>query len=111
MVIYYISPSGNTQPFIGFVLAGEIESLGENGWRFKKGDQVYGLTGFGGGAYAEYKCMPVKDSLMNGCLALKPEKLSYEQAAEAAHGGLIALQFSEKGNIQSSLSRTAIGFQ
>ena len=39
-------------PIIGFVLAGEIEFLGENVRRFKKGDQVYGLTGFGGGAYA-----------------------------------------------------------
>jgi NADPH:quinone reductase-like Zn-dependent oxidoreductase len=88
-------------PIIGFGLAGEIETLGENVKRFKKGDQVYGLTGFRGNAYAEYKCMPVKDSMMNGCLALKPENLTYEEAAAAAYGGLIALQFLGKGNIQT----------
>jgi NADPH:quinone reductase-like Zn-dependent oxidoreductase len=31
----------------GIVPAGEIESAGKNITRFKTGDQVYGLTGFG----------------------------------------------------------------
>ena len=95
-----IALSKPRNPVIGFVLAGEIEALGENVKRFKQGDQVYGITGFAGGAYAEYKCMPVKDSMMSGCLALKPENLSYEETTTAAYGGLIALQFLEKGHIQ-----------
>lgn len=37
---------------IGLVLAGEIESVGKEINRFKPGDKVYGLTGFGLGAYA-----------------------------------------------------------
>src|SRR4030066_2463303 len=92
---------GLTRPrksIIGLVLAGEIESAGKNIKRFKPGDQVYGLTGFGLGAYAEYKCMKEIDSTY-GCLALKPNNLSYEEATVAAYGGLLAFQYMEKGNI------------
>jgi len=84
---------------IGLVLAGEIESIGKDIKRFKVGNQVYGLTGFGLGAYAEYKCMKETDS-MYGCLALKPTNISYEEATVAAYGGLLAVQFMEKGTIQ-----------
>ena len=93
---------GWTKPrksIIGLVLAGKIESVGKNVKRFKLGDQVYGLTGFGLGAYAEYKCMKETDSTY-GCLALKPNNLSYEEATVAAYGGLLAFQYMEKGNIQ-----------
>lgn len=88
------------KPIIGLVLAGEIESAGKNIKRFKTGDQVYGLTGFGFGAYAEYKCMKETDSTY-GCLALKPNNISFEEATVAAYGGLLAFQFMEKGKIQS----------
>jgi NADPH:quinone reductase-like Zn-dependent oxidoreductase len=84
---------------IGLVLAGEIVSAGKKITRFKVGDQVYGLTGFGFGAYAEYKCMKETDSTY-GCLALKPTNLTFEEATVAAYGGLLAFQFMEKGNIQ-----------
>jgi NADPH:quinone reductase-like Zn-dependent oxidoreductase len=87
------------QPIIGEVLAGEIECVGRDITRFKPGDQVYGLTGFGLGAYAEYKCMKETDSIW-GSLALKPENISYEEATVAAYGGLLALQYMEIGNIQ-----------
>ena len=81
------------------MLAGEIESVGADIERFKAADQVYGLTGFGLGAYAEYKCMQETDST-HGCLALKPANLTYEEATVAAYGGLLALQFMDKGDIQ-----------
>jgi NADPH:quinone reductase-like Zn-dependent oxidoreductase len=87
------------KPVIGLVLAGEIESAGKDIKRFKTGDQVYGLTGFGLGAYAKYKCMKEIDST-NGCLAVKPVNLKYEEAAVAAYGGLLAFQFMEMGNVQ-----------
>ena len=87
------------RPIIGLVLAGEIASVGRDTTRFKPGDQVYGLTGFGLGAYAEYKCMKETDS-KHGCLALKPENLTYEESTVAAYGGLLALQFMERGDIQ-----------
>jgi NADPH:quinone reductase-like Zn-dependent oxidoreductase len=87
------------RPIIGLVLAGEIASVGRDTTRFKPGDQVYGLTGFGLGAYAEYKCMKETDS-KHGCLALKPANLTYEESTVAAYGGLLALQFMERGDIQ-----------
>jgi len=93
---------GLTKPrksIIGLVLAGEIESAGKNIKRFKPGDQVYGLTGFGLGAYAEYKCMKETDSTY-GCLAIKPDNISYGEATVAAYGGLLAFQYMEKGNIR-----------
>lgn len=93
---------GLTKPrksIIGLVLAGEIESTGKNIKRFKSGDQVYGLTGFGLGAYAEYKCMKETYS-KQGCLSVKPINITYEEATVAAYGGLLALQYMEKGNIQ-----------
>ena len=85
-------------PIIGEVLSGEIEYVGSAIKRFHVGDQVYGLTGFSLGAYAEYKCMKEIDS-KHGCLAIKPRNISFEEATSAAYGGLLAFQFVEKGNI------------
>ena len=93
---------GLTKPrrsIIGIVLAGEIEKTGKNIKRFKTGDQVYGLTGWGLGTYAEYKCMNENDSKY-GCLAIKPANISFDEATVAAYGGLLALQFLGKGNIK-----------
>ncbi len=87
------------QPILGEVLAGEVESVGRAVERFKAGDAVYGLTGFGLGAYAEYKCMSERDS-KRGCLALKPANVSYEEATAVAYGGLLAFQYMERGNIR-----------
>ena len=94
---------GFTKPrksILGLVFSGEIESIGENVKRFKKGDKVYGFTGFGFGAYAEYTCMSEQDS-KQGVLALKPANMSYEQAAAVAYGAILATHFVKKGNIQS----------
>jgi NADPH:quinone reductase-like Zn-dependent oxidoreductase len=93
---------GLTKPrrgIIGLVLAGEIESAGKNAKRFKIGDQVYGLTGLGLGAYAEYTCMRDADS-RHGCLARKPAGISFEAATVAAYGGLLALQYLDKGSLR-----------
>ena len=95
----YIGLTRPRKSIIGLVLAGEIESIGKDVKRFRIGDQVYGLTGFGLGAYAEYKCMKETDST-HGCLAIKPVNTSYEEATVAAYGGLLAFQYVEKGNIQ-----------
>jgi NADPH:quinone reductase-like Zn-dependent oxidoreductase len=78
------------------VLAGDVESVGKDVKRFKQGDQVYGMTGLGFGTYAEYKCLSEKE-----CLVKKPAKVSYEEAAAVAYGGLLAGHFVKKGNIQS----------
>jgi NADPH:quinone reductase-like Zn-dependent oxidoreductase len=35
-----------------------------------------------------------------GCIAIKPNNISFEEATSAAYGGLLAFQFLEKRNIQ-----------
>lgn len=88
-------------PVVGFVFSGVVDEVGEKASRFKPGDEVYGTTGFRLGAYAEYRCMRETDSPWHGCLALKPESLTHEESTAAAYGGLLALQYVEKGNIQA----------
>jgi NADPH:quinone reductase-like Zn-dependent oxidoreductase len=80
---------------LGMEVAGEIASLGKEVTRFKKGDQVYGFTGFGLGGYAEYCRMPE-----TGSLAIKPANLTYEEAAAVVDGATTALFFLKKGDIR-----------
>ncbi|HEY5671882.1 MAG TPA: NAD(P)-dependent alcohol dehydrogenase [Anaerolineales bacterium] len=88
-------------PILGMVLAGEIESVGKDVTLFKSGDQVFGWTLKSSlqtqfGTYAQYKCLP-EDSV----LILKPSNTSYEEAAAIPYGGLLALLYVTKGDIQS----------
>ena len=81
---------------LGFEFAGKIEATGKDVTLFQKGDQVFGIDGAGMGAYAEYKCMPE-----TGGLAIKPAKLTCEQAAVIPNGALTALTFLRNlGNLQ-----------
>jgi NADPH:quinone reductase-like Zn-dependent oxidoreductase len=79
------------QPVLGMEVAGVVEALGEGVTRFKVGDRVFGPTGFGMGAYADYVAIP-----QSGSLTTIPDGVSYAEAAGIPTGGLNGLHFVRK---------------
>ncbi|MBK6265515.1 NAD(P)-dependent alcohol dehydrogenase [Marivirga sp. S37H4] len=89
---------------LGLEVSGVIESVGKNVKSFRKSDKVFALTGFGLGGYAEYICLPekAKGALQRkGLVAIKPENLSFEEAATVPAGALTALKNLQKANIKA----------
>jgi NADPH:quinone reductase-like Zn-dependent oxidoreductase len=93
-------PGGFLQPknkILGADVAGRVEAVGRYVKQFKAGDEVFGFlpSATGRGTFAEYVCAG------EDAIALKPVKLSFEQAAAVPLAAMIALQgLRDKGNIQ-----------
>ena len=83
------------KPVLGGYFAGEVESVGKEVSKFKKGDKIFGTTKLRFGAYGEYMCLPYSYTLVP-----KPNNVSFEEAAAIPLGGLNALHFLRKANIQ-----------
>jgi NADPH:quinone reductase-like Zn-dependent oxidoreductase len=86
---------GLTKPRLGrpgVDVAGEVEAVGRNVTQFKPGDEVFGASR---GALAEYACTKASK------LAMKPDNVTFEQAASIAVAGTTALQgLRNHGKIQ-----------
>ena len=67
---------------LGWDAAGTVESVGTEVTQFKAGDEVYMLCS---GALAEFACAPEDN------VAMKPQNLTFEQAAALSTGALTAL--------------------
>ena len=91
-------------PILGMELAGVVEGVGKDVTLFKPGDEVFGFTGWGLGAYAEYACVrekPRKSVTKDGMLATKPANMTLQEAAAVvATGGATALRVLRKANIK-----------
>src|SRR6266446_3183587 len=80
---------------LGVDIAGRVEAVGRQVKQFQPGDEVFGVTGFAGGGFAEYACAP-EDKL-----ALKPANSSFEDAAAVPIAAITALRgLRDKGRIQ-----------
>jgi NADPH:quinone reductase-like Zn-dependent oxidoreductase len=71
-------------------VAGEIEAAGKNITQFKLGDAVFGSCK---GAFAEYACASESN------LALKPDNVTFEQAASVPIAAYTALQGLRRGGL------------
>ena len=77
---------------LGRDVAGQVETVGKDVTQFKPGDEVFGVCR---GAFAEYACAS------EAKLAMKPDNVTFEQAASAGIAALTALQaLRDKGQIQ-----------
>ena len=70
------------QQVLGMDVSGVVEAVGAGVRRFKVGDAVFGATSR---TFAEFTCAREDQ------LGLKPERLSFEQAAASAVSGVTAL--------------------
>ena len=76
----------------GVDVAGDVEAVGRNVTQFKPGDKVFGSCR---GAFAEYVCTAESK------ITMKPDTVTFEQAASVNIAGLTALQgLRDKGKIQ-----------
>jgi NADPH:quinone reductase-like Zn-dependent oxidoreductase len=84
-----LQPAPGQDTFIlGWDISGIVEATGPGVSNFKKGDAVFGMVNFPGQgkAYAEYVAAPAAH------LALKPDNITFEEAAAATLAALTAWQ-------------------
>jgi NADPH:quinone reductase-like Zn-dependent oxidoreductase len=80
---------------LGSDIAGRVESVGKRHTQFQPGDEVFGDILMQLGGFAEYVC--ARGTVM----ALKPARMTFEEASTLPQAGVIALQgIRDKGQVQ-----------
>jgi len=92
---------------LGQEFAGEVEALGEGATSFAPGDRVYGTTGIGLGAYAEYVLAGGRRA--GSVVAPMPAAMGYAEAAAVPYGAMEALRFLRKAGVGAGQRVLVIG--
>jgi NADPH:quinone reductase-like Zn-dependent oxidoreductase len=79
---------------LGQELAGQIEAAGSEATRFQTGSPVFAAAFFRFGAYAQYACLP------EPYVHLKPDTMTYEEAATIPTGGINGVHFVRVANVR-----------
>ncbi|MDQ3047981.1 MAG: NAD(P)-dependent alcohol dehydrogenase [Bacteroidota bacterium] len=81
---------------LGNEFAGVVESIGTSVKKFKKGDEVFGLSTYKFGTHAEYICIPE-----TGSVAIKPANFSFAEAAAVNDGLMLGMNLIRKINFNN----------
>lgn len=95
---------GPRKAVLGTEMAGVVEAVGCNVMHFDVGDAVFAFPGGQMGCYAEYRCIAE-----NGPVVLKPETLSFAEAASLSFGGSTALDFLRKAKVKAGEKILIVG--
>src|SRR5690606_12502726 len=84
----------------GMDVAGIVEAVGKNVKGLRPGDAVFGSTGMSMGGNAAYVCRSAKG------LGINPDNVGFDDPATISVGGINALHFLRKANIQPGQKRS-----
>ncbi|WP_338044870.1 NAD(P)-dependent alcohol dehydrogenase [Paenibacillus lignilyticus] len=86
---------GPRYPILGADVAGRIVSVGKEIKQLRAGDEVFGdISGCNWGGFAEYVCA------RETALSIKPDGMSFEEAAALPQAAVLALQGLRKGELR-----------
>ncbi|MBC2727789.1 NAD(P)-dependent alcohol dehydrogenase [Desulfosporosinus sp.] len=97
--VFWVRIGGPLKPMykiLGSDIAGRVAAVGRNVKQFQPSDEVFGdLSVCGFGAFAEYVSVP------ENALRLKPDSMTFEEAATYPQAAILALQgLRDKGQIE-----------
>lgn len=100
-----IGLTGPRQPIPGWGFSGVVDALGAGVTDFAVGQRVFGLTGFGGRAHAEFLTIAANSTVLP-----LPETLGFDEGAAFFFGGLTAADFLiDKAQLQRGESLAVVG--
>ncbi|MFY3382890.1 NAD(P)-dependent alcohol dehydrogenase [Paracidovorax sp. MALMAid1276] len=92
------------RPVLGTDVAGVVEAVGRRVTGWAPGDAVVGVAGMAMGCHAEFCVLPATRPLVR-----KPGRLSFAEAASLPFGGMAALDFLNRAQVQAGESVLVLG--